>query len=204
MKQPRELPEVARDTVGHGALEVVPDELVRVEFGGVAREAIRVEPRMRLEEVLHQRGPVLPAAVPEKDHGTTQMAEQLLKELDDLGRPDVFVPMESGIEGRTSPARRDADGGDGRNFGPVAGTAQMRRVAPRRPGADHAGDQQEAALIEECQMGAKSSGLFLYGATETASTARWPLRLSLGRASPASGSSSCARRPIVISQIGAS
>ena len=93
MKQPLELLEVARDTVGHGAFEVVPDELVRVEFGCVPRKAIRVEPRMRLKEVLHQRAPVLAAAVPEEDHGTTEMAEQLLKELDDLGRPDVFVPM---------------------------------------------------------------------------------------------------------------
>ena len=103
-----------------------------------------------------------------------------------------------GIEGRASPARRDAEGGDGRNLGPVAGTTQMRRVAPRSPGADHAGDQQEAALIEERQMGAKSSGLFLYGATDTASTARWPLRRARERASRASGSSSrapskCAR-----------
>src|SRR5439155_9430353 len=103
MKQPLELLEVARDTVGHGALEVVPDELVRVEFGCVPREAIRVEPRMRLEEVLHQSAPVLPAAVPEKDHGTTEMAEQLPKELEDLGRPDVFVTMEPGIESRASP-----------------------------------------------------------------------------------------------------
>lgn len=69
----------------------------------------------------------------------------------------------------------------------------MRRVTPRRPGSDDAGDQQEADLIEERQMGATSCGLFLYAATETASTSRWLLHLSPGRASRASGNSSRGR-----------
>lgn len=193
MQKPLEFSEVVRDAVGHGALEVTPDVFIGVELRGIPRETIRVEPRVRLNEIPHQNAPVLPATVPQEDHRATQVAEQLPKKPDDLGRPDGLVTMEPGVQGDASPARRDADRGDGRDLRPVSSTAQMRRVSPRRPGPDHAGDQQEAALIEERQMGATSCGLFLYATTETASTSRWLLHLSPGRASRASGNSSRVR-----------
>ncbi len=193
MQKSLEFTEVAWDAVGHGALEVTPNVFIGVELRGVPRKTIRVEPRVLLNELPHQNAPVLAATVPEEDHRATEVPKQLLKKPDDLGRLDVLVTMEPGVQGDASPPRRDADRGDGRDLGPVSSTAQMRRVTPRRPGSDHAGHQQEAALIKERQMGATSCGLFLYAATETASTSRWLLHLSPGLASRASGNSSRGR-----------
>src|SRR6266478_6299754 len=79
MQKPLEVSEVARDAVGHGALEVTPNVFVRVELRGVSREAIRVEPRVRLNEIPHQDASVLPATVPEEDHRATEVPEQSLK-----------------------------------------------------------------------------------------------------------------------------
>jgi len=40
MNEPLEMPEIRRDRVRNAALEIAPNELVRVEFWGVAREAM--------------------------------------------------------------------------------------------------------------------------------------------------------------------
>lgn len=46
--------EIIRCGVGHGALELGPDELVGVELRGVAGKALHMEPRMALPEALDQ------------------------------------------------------------------------------------------------------------------------------------------------------
>jgi hypothetical protein len=122
MQKPLEVSEVGRDAVGHGALEVAPNVFIGVELRGVSREAIGGQPGVRLKEIPHQDTPVLPATVPEEDHRATEVPEQLLEKTDDLGRLDVLVTMEPGVQGDTSPPRRDADRGDGRNLGPVSST----------------------------------------------------------------------------------
>lgn len=75
--------------VGQFTLGLRPDELVWIELRRVARKAVHQNPGMSLE-----KGPDVPApmncpAIPQQDERSTQMAEQLAKERDDLGARDV-------------------------------------------------------------------------------------------------------------------
>src|SRR5262245_39463742 len=59
-----------------------------------------------------------------------------------------------------------------------------RRLALRRPGPTTRGDEQKAAFVEEREMGAKSSDLFLWLATGSASSGRSPVRRAGGHGVP--------------------
>ena len=109
MKQVLEIREVTGRTVGHRALEVVPDEFVRVELGRVAGKTLHVQARMPEEKVADQDATVGPAAVPEQHHGTAKVPEQLLEEGHHLRGADVLVPVEAGVQGEAAPSRRDRD-----------------------------------------------------------------------------------------------
>jgi len=132
-------------------------------------------------------------AVPQKDHVAAPVSEQLPEEGNDLAGADILVRMESCVEGDALAFGGQGDRGDGRDFIPVLGTSKKRRLPSRGPGPAHARDQQEPALIEEGQMGPKPFGVFLYAASDTASSARWLVRPVPGPASPAFGSSTPSR-----------
>jgi hypothetical protein len=101
--------------------------------------------------------------------------------------------MEPGVEGDSLALWGQGDRRDGRDFIPVLGTSKQRRPPSRRPGPAHARYQQEPALIEESQMGPKPFGVFLYAASDAASSERWLARSVPEPAFPAFGSSSPCR-----------
>ena len=181
------------DAVGHRTLEMTPHELIRVEFGSVSGEAVGVQPGVSLQEDRDQLPFVGCPGVPQQDHGPSQVPAQLLQERHHLGGADVLVGIEPCIQRESLPPGRHADGRDRRDFRPVPGDAQSRGLPARSPGADHAGDEQEATLVEKDQVGAEPFSLFLYAAIGTVSSGRWPARSAPGLASPASGSSSLSR-----------
>lgn len=181
--------EIFRETVRQGALEMVPDKFVGVELRGVSRKAMGPQPGMVAEKLLDWSSLVRPAVIPEEDQGASQVSEQLSKELDHFRGADVLVGVEPGIQGDAPPLRRHAEGRDGRDLFPAPGAPQVRGLAPGCPGAGDVGDQEKATLIEEGQMGPKPGGLFLYGATGSASSARWRLHPVLAPGSRVSGSS---------------
>lgn len=90
--------EILGDTVGQGALEMVPDKLVRVKLWGVSREAIGTQPGMRAEKLVDRSSLVRGAVIPEEDHGAPQVSEQLSKELGHLRGSDVLVGVKPGIQ----------------------------------------------------------------------------------------------------------
>ena len=185
-----EMTQIPRRAVGHGPLEMGPDELVGVELGGVAGEAFRLQARMARQVVADHDRPVRLVPVPQQNHRTADLPEKLAQELKHLEGADVLVGVEAGVEADPPSMGRDGESREGRDLGPVSGAAQYRGLSAGRPGADQGRRQQEAALIEERQMGAMPCGVFLYGASDTASSERWPLRSAPGLGSPASGSSS--------------
>ncbi len=111
-------------------------------------------------------------AVPQKDHMATPVLEQLPEETHNLQGADVLVRMEPCVEGDALAFGGQRDRGDGRDFIPVLGTSKKRRPPSWGPGSAHARDQQEPTLIEESQMGPKPFRVFLYAASDTASSAR--------------------------------
>jgi hypothetical protein len=57
---------VFRGTIGQVMLELGPDELVRIQLGGVGWEPMPVPPRVPGQERLHVVAPMNRAAIPEQ------------------------------------------------------------------------------------------------------------------------------------------
>ena len=194
MQKSLEMAIVMWDAVGQGALEVCPNEFCRVEFGGVTRKAVDMQSRMVEEELFGRSTLVGSAVVPEQHHRFAKLLEQMPEELGHLGRTDVFIPIESGVEGELFATWRDNERRDGGDFmSPSSGNPQQRRLPARGPCANDIGNQQEPAFIEECEMGAKSFGLFLYEAICSVSSGKSPSRPSPAPAFRVSGNSTPAR-----------
>ena len=179
--------------VGQRPFEMIPDKFVGVEFGRIPRESMGVQTGMLSKELLDPACLVGIAAVPQKDHVAAPVFEQLPQEGDHFRRADVFVRMKSGVEGDALAPGGYGDRRDGRDFVPVPGTAQKRRLPSRGPGPADARNQQESTFVEEGQIGSQPFGLFLYAASDSASSARWLPRPVPGPASPAFGSSTPCR-----------
>jgi hypothetical protein len=190
--------QVFRNAVGHRALKLGPDKLVRVELRRIGREGIRVQARIAVQEMLNESGLMGAPSVPEQDHWAQEVAQEMPKEIGHFRGPDVLVGMEPRIQGQTLSLRGDAESRDGRELGPTPCDEQIWSLSPRSPSPGNIGDEQESAFIEEDQMGPKRCGLFLYGATRTSSSRRSPPRCAPGLASAASGSSN--RDPASISR----
>ena len=90
--------------VGQRVLRELPDPLVGVELGGVAREVVEVKPGIAGLERADGFAPVDLGAVPDDDHGAAEMAQQVAEEGADLGMLDVL--------GREQEVGRSGDGGD--------------------------------------------------------------------------------------------
>ena len=178
------------NAIGQGPFEIVPDELIGVEFGGISREPLCMQARIPFEN-FRDRSPLMDgAAVPKKDQMSAQMFEQLPEKPSHVRVTDIFVGMESGIQDKVLSFDRNTDGRDGRNLGPAASGGKNRSFSPGRPSFLNAGDQKKTALIEENEMGSKFFGFFLYGATDSVSSARFRPRFFPWLFFPVSGSSS--------------
>ena len=90
--------------VGQTALGLLPDAFVRIELGGVAREAVEMQPGMTCLQRTDGIAAVDRAVVPDHDHGTSKMSEQVTQEGADLRLPDV-VSKQLEVEAITSPVR---------------------------------------------------------------------------------------------------
>lgn len=146
-------------TVGERALGELPDALVGIELRGIAREAVEVEPRIAGLERANRLAAVDGAVVPDHDHGTAEMAEQIPEEGAHLGVLEV-LGREQEVEAAAPAARtygQTRDDGDA--LAPLA-VAQERGLTPRRPGAAHAWDQEEPRLVDEDEVGAQPRGFF--------------------------------------------
>jgi hypothetical protein len=95
-----------RPTVGERALGELPDALVGVELGGIAREAVEVEPGIAGLERANRLAPVDGAVVPDHDHGAAEMAEQIPEEGAHLGVLDV-LGREQEVEATAPTPRTD-------------------------------------------------------------------------------------------------
>jgi len=113
MEESLEMMQVARVAVGHRPLEVIPDELVGVEFRRIPGEPVGTQTPMSTEELSDQRPLMVSAVVPQQGDLSAQVLEQLPEERDHLVRPDVLVQVEPGVEGKLLPLRRYGDGRDG-------------------------------------------------------------------------------------------
>lgn len=166
-----EIGQIIRRTVGERLVSLSPDVLRRIEFGCVRREVMDVEARVVREEGPNLAAAVDGAAIPEQVHGAAQVPEQVLEERADVEASEI-AGATAEIERQAPPlGRHRHPAADREAVVPVA-VPQIRRLPSGRPGPAHVGDEQKTALIDEDEMGATSSGVFLSGAIPHASSAR--------------------------------
>ncbi len=76
MNEPLEMSEIRRDGVCNTALEIAPDEFVRVELGSVAWEAMKLQAGSRAQEFAHKNAAMLVDVVPDDEYGAAQTLEE--------------------------------------------------------------------------------------------------------------------------------
>lgn len=145
--------------VGQGAFEMIPDALVRVQFGGVRRERDQVEPGGAGEEVLHRIPAVDGAIVQQHDHLAADVVQQLAEEPRDVFALDVVL-VQLAVQRTMEALGADGDAGDGGNPVVALPIPQDGGLAHRTPGFANGGDQEEARFIDEDDMGCQPRGVF--------------------------------------------
>ena len=155
--------EVRRAAIGEFlALDIAPQQLDRVEVGRVAGQPFLAQPSALAREVgLHDPALVGGQAVPHQDDSpASEVASQLFQEGDQAfgavaARPDLEIQTAALPVPAVSQGRRHRD------FSPVEGVDQPRRLAARRPGAADRGPLGDTALVLEEDPGLAAPSVFL-------------------------------------------
>ena len=151
--------EVVGATVGETPLGEGPDGFIGVELRGVGRKAFEVEPREAAAEFPNGFAFVNAGIIPDHSDVPAEVAQQVPEEFADLAVPDVLrVALEVQADAPTPGSKRDArDHGD--TIMPVAMMNDGRPTA-RSPGLSHRGDQEEARLVDEDDVGTQPRSVF--------------------------------------------
>lgn len=184
-----EIAEVPGHRIGQGPLGLSPNEFVGIEFRSVGREAMDTETGMPLDKNLNASALVDGAAIPEQDHGSSQMLQEIAEEAHHF-QPRNVGAVEPSIEAHSLAGWGDRKSRDGRQAQPLVQVPQLRCSAAGRPGVTDVGDEQEPTFVEEHQMGSLLKGVFLYAAIGNASNGQWRLRRAPAPGAGASGRSS--------------
>ncbi|MFH0920888.1 MAG: hypothetical protein V1913_11050 [Fibrobacterota bacterium] len=147
-----------------------------------------MKPLMTGQEFLNDDTLMDGAAVPEQHHRPPQMVKQMPQESDDLNSGDVLA-MKTEVETQALPRGGYRKGGDCGNPIPLVAVPEDRGLPDCRPSLTDVRDEENPAFVEEGEMGAKSSGFFLYPATRVSSSGRWLSRPSAWHGAPASAMS---------------
>ena len=134
-----------------------------------------MQARISLSELADGRPLVNPALVPQQDDVSGQMAQKRPQKPGHVGGLEVIL-LEPDVQPHAASARRDAERRQRRDAIVFVAVADDGRLSPQSPCPTACGDEQKPALIQEHQMGAKPSGLFLYAASGSASNALWLAR----------------------------
>jgi len=146
--------------VGEPLFRELPDAFIRVELGGVAGEAIEMQPGEGATQRPDRVSLVNGSVVPHEDDWPSKMPKQVPEKGADLGVLDVLV-VEGVVQAETSAAWAHRDRGDDRDSIAPLPVVEQRRLAPRRPGLAHTRDQEEARLVGEGEVSTQPRGFFL-------------------------------------------
>ncbi len=151
--------DVVGATVGETPFGVGPDGFVGIELRGVGRKEFEMQPREPAAEFPNPFSFVNAGVVPNHDDGPAEMAQQVPEEFADLTVPDVLrVAPEVQADAPTLGSQGDArDHGDA-----IMPVAMMNdgRLTTGSPGLSHRGDQEEARLVDEDDVGTQPRSVF--------------------------------------------
>lgn len=143
--------EVVGPTIGQAGLGIRPHAFIGIEFGGVGREKLQVQPRVAAAQLPNRFAFVDRSIVEENDHVASQVAQQMAEEVADVGVADV-VAMATKV--KSHPPAQGADrqpGDDGEAIVAVA-VVEPRCLSAQRPGPTKRWDQEEPRLVDEDEV----------------------------------------------------
>ena len=137
--------------------QVAPQPFIGVEFRRVGWEELeRESPVVLRDKALDRDSPVGVDVVPNHDHPSAHMTQEVSKEYQDLlggdrsgTHQDIQLPLV-------------ADARDGRELGPAITVADPGGLPSWSPGPDSRRDQTEAGLVGEDQRGFLPAGFFFF------------------------------------------
>lgn len=145
--------------VGETVLGPLPHALVGVEFGCVGGKKLEMEARDPLTKGLDRLAPVYPEPVPDHDHRSSKMTQEVAEEGDHLGLANVvMVPLI--IETEPTALGADGDARDDRDPVVTLPVSQKRRLTAGGPGASDRRCQLEARLVDEDEVGPQPMRVF--------------------------------------------
>ena len=154
-----ELEPIIRAAVGQPGLGEIPYLLVGIELGSVGREVLEAKSWNPTTQLMNRRQTVEAQTIPEHDHGTAEVAQQMREKRADLDLADVVVvPLVVEPEALTD--RADRETGDDRDPITAIPVTHQRRLAARGPGAEHGGREHEAGFVYEDEVGPQPKGVF--------------------------------------------
>ena len=146
-------------TVGETPFSVGPDGFVGVELRGVGRKEFEVQSRESATDFSNPFSFVNAGVVPDHDDVPAEVAQQVSEEFAHLVVPDVLrvaleVQTDAPAAGRNGYSR---DHGDA-----IMPVAMMNdgRLPAGSPGLSHRGDQEEARLVDEDDVGTQPRSVF--------------------------------------------
>ncbi len=151
--------EVVGAAVGETPFGVGPDGFIGVELRGVGRKEFEMQPREAAADFPNPFSFVDAGVVPDHNDGPTEVAQQVSEEFAHLVVPDVLrVALE--VQADAPTPRRD---GEARDHGDaIMAVAMMNdgRDSAGRPGLSHRGNQEEARLVDEDDVGTQPRSVF--------------------------------------------
>jgi len=146
-------------TVGQVGLEMIPDAFVGIQLRGVGRERCQVEAGRAAEQLLHGLPAMNAAIVEQHDEVAGDLAQQVAEERRDCVALDI-VSIELAVQRAPKALRADGDARDGRDAVVCVPVAHKRGLAHRTPRLADRGDQEEARLVDEDEVGSQPCGVF--------------------------------------------
>ncbi len=151
--------EVVGPTVGQTPFSVGPDGFVGVELWGVRRKEFEMQSRKSATDFPNRFSFVNAGVVPDDEDVTPKVAQQVPEEFADLVVSDVLrVAKEIQADALTPGSNREAR--DHRDAIMPVAMMQEGSLTARSPGLSHRGDQEEARLVDEDDVGTQPRSVF--------------------------------------------
>ena len=151
--------DVVRATVGELSFGVRPDRFVGIELRGIGRQTFEMQSGVVTADFSNSISFVNARVVPDDEDVPAKVAQQVSEEFADLVVPDVLrvtpkVQTDPPTPGSNRNARNHRD--------PIMPVTMMKegRLTARSPGLSHRGNQEEARLVDEDDVGTQPRSVF--------------------------------------------